>query len=81
MEFLTYVAVYFIIWWTCLFVTLPFGVRGQHEDGVVTDGTDPGAPVKAFNRRKMLATTIISFFVLLLVLWAMSGEWVRTYWS
>jgi len=26
-------AIYFVLWWVVLFVTLPFGVRSQHEDG------------------------------------------------
>ena len=24
-------AIYFVLWWLVLFVTLPFGVRSQHE--------------------------------------------------
>lgn len=38
----TALAVYFVIWWITLFLTLPFGVRSQHEDGEGADGTDPG---------------------------------------
>ena len=38
-------AIYFVMWWIVLFVTLPFGVRSQHEDGEGVPGTDPGAPV------------------------------------
>ena len=26
-------AIYFVLWWVVLFLTLPFGVRSQHEDG------------------------------------------------
>ena len=26
-------AIYFVFWWIVLFLTLPFGVRSQHEDG------------------------------------------------
>ena len=29
----TGLAIYFVLWWLVLFVTLPFGVRSQHEDG------------------------------------------------
>ena len=25
-------AIYFVIWWITLFLTLPFGVRSQHEE-------------------------------------------------
>ncbi len=38
-------AIYFVLWWLVLFLTLPFGVRSQHEDGEGPPGTDPGAPV------------------------------------
>ena len=53
-------AIYFVMWWIVLFVTLPFGVRSQHEDGVGAPGTDPGAPVVAGMGRKLIWTTVIS---------------------
>lgn len=81
MQILTYVAIYFVIWWLCLFVTLPFGVRGQHEDGDVAEGTEPGAPVKPFLLQKLLATTALSAVVMMLVLWGLSSAWLRDYWS
>ena len=46
--------IYFVLWWVVLFVTLPFGVRSQHEDGEGTPGTDPGAPVMARMGYKLL---------------------------
>lgn len=56
----TGLAIYFVIWWLALFLTLPFGVRSQHEDGAGAPGTDPGAPILAGMRRKLIWTTIIS---------------------
>ena len=53
-------AIYFVIWWIALFLTLPFGVRSQHEDGESVAGTDPGAPVMARMGRKLIWTTVIS---------------------
>jgi predicted secreted protein len=53
-------AIYFVIWWIALFLTLPFGVRSQHEDGEGTDGTDPGAPVITRMGVKLIWTTVIS---------------------
>ena len=53
-------AIYFVIWWIVLFVTLPFGVRSQHEDGGGPPGTDPGAPVATQMGRKLIWTTLIS---------------------
>lgn len=81
MQLATYVAVYFIIWWTCLFMVLPFAVRGQHEDGAVTDGTEPGAPVRTYMWQKLLATTVLSGIVMMLIFWGLSNEWLQAYWS
>jgi predicted secreted protein len=53
-------AIYFVIWWIVLFLTLPFGVRSQHEDGESVPGTDPGAPVTTNMGRKLIWTTVIS---------------------
>ena len=53
-------AIYFVLWWLVLFVTLPFGVRSQHEDGEGAPGTDPGAPILARMGRKLIWTTVIS---------------------
>jgi predicted secreted protein len=56
-------AIYFVLWWVTLFVTLPFGVRSQHEDGESAPGTDPGAPVASQMGRKLIWTTVISAVV------------------
>jgi len=56
----TMFAIYFVVWWIVLFLTLPFGVRSQHEDGGGTPGTDPGAPIASRMGRKLIWTTIIS---------------------
>jgi predicted secreted protein len=56
-------AIYFVMWWIVLFVTLPFGVRSQHEDGESPAGTDPGAPVVPLMARKLVWTTVISAVV------------------
>jgi len=57
-------AIYFVLWWIVLFLTLPFGVRSQHEDGEgasqVIPGTDPGAPIASQMGRKLIWTTVIS---------------------
>jgi predicted secreted protein len=53
-------AIYFVIWWIVLFLTLPFGVRSQHEDGAGVPGTDPGAPVASMMGRKLIWTTVLS---------------------
>ena len=59
-------AIYFVIWWIMLFVTLPFGVRSLHEDGGGAPGTDPGAPVLPGMRRKLIWTTVLSTVIFVL---------------
>ncbi|MCP3470286.1 DUF1467 family protein [Bradyrhizobium sp. CCGUVB1N3] len=62
-EISTALAIYFVLWWVTLFVTLPFGVRSQHEEGVGAPGTDPGAPILTGMRSKLIWTTLISAVV------------------
>lgn len=61
-------AVYFVIWWVVLFVTLPFGVRSQIEAGEVEAGTEPGAPSIPLLLRKAMWTTVLAAVVF-------SGVW------
>jgi predicted secreted protein len=56
-------AIFFIIWWLCLFVVLPFGVRSQHEADEVTPGTERGAPQRPLLLRKALAATALAAIV------------------
>jgi predicted secreted protein len=60
-------AVYFIFWWITLLVTLPFGVRSNHDTGEMPQpGQDQGAPVVHRLKQKMLWTTGISAALFLL---------------
>jgi predicted secreted protein len=65
-------AIYFVIWWIVLFLTLPFGVRSQHEDGGGAPGTDPGAPIASLMGRKLIWTTVLSA-VFFAVAWLAHG--------
>jgi predicted secreted protein len=58
-------AIYFVIWWTTLFLVLPWGVRSQHEAGEIVPGTDPGAPVKTNLRRIAISNTVVASVVFL----------------
>lgn len=66
------IALYFTIWWVVLFAILPFGVRSQHEDGEMPEGTDPGAPVAPRMGIKMLWTTVVSAIVWAAALYVIS---------
>lgn len=63
MSLVSALAVYFVVWWLCLFVVLPFGVRSQAEAEDVTFGTERGAPQQPFLVRKAIATTLLSAVV------------------
>lgn len=63
MSWISAAAIYFIIWWTVLFATLPFGLRTQDDDDDVTLGTVSSAPRGPHVRRAFLRTTIISAVV------------------
>ena len=66
----TALAIYFVIWWVTLFLTLPFGVRSQHEEGEGAPGTDPGAPIIARMGRKLIWTTVVSGVIFAVGVWA-----------
>lgn len=63
MAWTTMLAIYFVVWWVVLFAVLPFGVRSQAEQGVVSPGTDPGAPEIPRLKAKLVWTTLVSALV------------------
>jgi predicted secreted protein len=70
-------AIYFVMWWIVLFVTLPFGVRSQHEDGDSAPGTDPGAPVLPLMARKLIWTTVLSAVIFALAMLAYNAGYLN----
>ncbi len=75
------IAVYFVTWWLCLFLVLPFGIRSHAEQGEgVEPGNEPGAPWRANIGKKILITTLLSLVVVVLLLWAMSNPILQEYW-
>lgn len=68
MNLLTVAAIYFVLWWICLFIVLPFGVRTQDEERDTILGTVGSAPLRPMLVRKALAATVLAA-VLLGVLW------------
>jgi predicted secreted protein len=63
MSLLTVAAVFFIIWWTVLFIVLPLGYRSQEEEGEVMLGTVESAPKAFRGGRVLLMTTVISIVI------------------
>ncbi|WP_411035347.1 DUF1467 family protein [Shinella sp. BYT-45] len=60
MQFFSYFAVYFIIWWMTLFAVLPFGLKTQAEANDVVPGTVESAPARFRGGRVVLVTTLVS---------------------
>ena len=59
MSFLEGMFVFLIAWWLAFFMSLPIGVKGQHEDDEgITKGTEPGAPRHPMLVKKMIFATI-----------------------
>jgi len=56
---------YLIWWWMAFFCVLPFGVKGQHEDGAPEPGHDTGAPVIPMLGKKILWASLLA-----VVFWA-----------
>lgn len=71
------IAIYFITWWVCLFLVLPFGVKNAHEAGeAVEQGNEHGAPVKPMLWRKVLATTLLSAVVFAAIYGQVTYGWI-----
>lgn len=78
--------VYLLIWWVTLFAVLPFGVRGQAEEGEIVKGSEPGAPVESNMKHKVKITTVVATIIWLIVCaviwsgllsWDMMAEWLN----
>ena len=77
MKFGSAIAIYFITWWMCLFMVLPWGVRNAHEAGeTVEQGNEHGAPVHPMLFRKVLATTALAAIVFSLIWGQMTYGWI-----
>jgi predicted secreted protein len=66
MSWVSGIAVYFIIWWTALFLVLPWGVRPVSSDDVAK-GHAAGAPQRPHMWRRVAATTLVAAVLWLVV--------------
>lgn len=81
MQITTFIAIYFVVWWLCLFLVLPFGVRNQSDVGEYVQGSERGAPARLRLWPKLIWTTALSVPMTGLLLWALSTPWLREYWQ
>ena len=77
----TIIAIYVIVWFVCLFIVLPFGVRNQVDAGEIVRGSEPGAPVMPRLWRRVFFTTLLAAGVTALLFWGLSSELLQRYWS
>jgi predicted secreted protein len=66
---------FLMIWFLCLFVALPIGIRTQGEAGSVVEGTPSSAPEFSGLRRKVLWVTGVTVVLWAVIYWlvALSG--------
>ena len=64
MNWVSFLALFFVTWWLVLFAVLPFGVKTQDDDGDVTMGTVPSAPRGPHMLRAVLWTTLVTVVLL-----------------
>jgi predicted secreted protein len=69
-------AIYFIVWWICLFAVLPIGIRTQYDSGEVIQGTSAGAPVNPRFGFVVALNTIVATVVFAVLLVALRLNWV-----
>ncbi len=74
MGWFTGLIVFFLVWWTALFIALPIGVRPD-ATGQDTTGGWRGAPLQTRLGRKLLITTVIAVVVWLGIWWLTQQEW------
>ena len=52
--------IYIVVWWVVLFAVLPWGVQREENPEL---GHDPGAPAVTHLKKKLIATTLITFML------------------
>ena len=63
MDWVSYFAIFFVVWWLVLFATLPFSLKTQDEEGEVTLGTPASAPRGPHVARAFLRTTLVTVLI------------------
>jgi len=71
MSWVTGIVVYLLIWWTSLFVVLPWGVR-RNESAVA--GVDEGAPENPHMKIKVIANTVLATVIWIGIYFAIENE-------
>lgn len=73
MSVVTGIAIYFVTWWICLFVVLPFGIKAPENP---EPGTEQGAPERPRLLLKAGITTVLAAIVWLGILGVIASGWL-----
>jgi predicted secreted protein len=73
------IAIYIVVWWTTLFMVLPFGVRTQEEAGEIVPGTPESAPARTRILRIMGINTVVATIVFAIIYLALTRGWLTPY--
>jgi predicted secreted protein len=74
MNWFTAIVLYVIVWWTLLFVVLPFGTRPVADADDATGWR--GAPDRPMIGRKVIATTLLSVLVWGAIMLLIESGWI-----
>jgi len=73
MGWISGIFVYFLIWWVVIFAVLPWGVQ-------IPDNPEPGhapsAPANPHMGLKVIATTIVSAIIWVIVWYVLDSGWI-----
>lgn len=72
----TWTAIYFVVWWLCLFLVLPFVARSKQSEADFVAGADPGAPIRPNWMMMLTVTSVISLVVLAVLWWLIENYWM-----
>lgn len=64
MSLISFLAVFLIVWWIMLFLSLPVGLHSQDDEGDVTLGTTSSAPRGRHMGRAFLRATVLTLIVM-----------------
>jgi predicted secreted protein len=78
---LAFLSFFVVTWAVCFFAVLPWGVRNQIDEGEHIPGTERGAPIVVRMRGKLIATTVLSVVIVLLLMWGVSNPALQRYWG
>ena len=65
-DFVSFIFIYFIIYWIVIFMVLPFGVK---TDDNPQEGNDSGAPKNVNMKNKFIVTGIVALVITLTVIY------------